>query len=160
MTSMHVTDYRKLVTKGKFQLRPVKELKAPKPPKETKASPAPKAARPVKQAAKVYRKVSRGSKFNNTIIETEDGKFDSKREYEEWKRLKLLASRGAIKDLRRQVKFSIDINGHHVCNYYADFCYTFMGESLVVDSKGHRTDVYKLKKKLLKAVHGITIKEV
>jgi hypothetical protein len=45
-----------------------------------------------------------------------------------------------------------------VC-YIADFVYQEDGKLVVEDVKGHRTEVYKLKKKLMLWVHGIRIKE-
>ena len=43
----------------------------------------------------------------------------------------------------------------------ADFVYTDVetGETVVEDTKGFRTDVYKIKRKLMLKVHGIKIKE-
>ena len=47
------------------------------------------------------------------------------------------------------------------CKYVADFVYTDVetGETVVEDTKGFRTDVYKIKRKLMLKVHGIKIKE-
>lgn len=45
--------------------------------------------------------------------------------------------------------------------YVADFVYwTDSKTRIVEDAKGYRTDVYKIKKKLMLQVHGIWIKEV
>lgn len=44
-------------------------------------------------------------KFNNKKMETPDGVFDSKGEWQRWLFLKDAQSRGEIKDLQRQVKF-------------------------------------------------------
>lgn len=44
-------------------------------------------------------------KFNNKKMETPDGVFDSKGEWQRWLFLKDEERRGAIKDLERQVKF-------------------------------------------------------
>lgn len=47
------------------------------------------------------------------------------------------------------------------CEYVADFVYKDgHGRTVVEDAKGYRTDVYKLKKKLMLYVHGIEIMEV
>ena len=45
------------------------------------------------------------TKYGNNVIQTEDGKFDSQREYTRWCELKLLQRAGEISDLQRQVKF-------------------------------------------------------
>lgn len=45
--------------------------------------------------------------------------------------------------------------------YVADFVYWTDSKTCIVeDAKGYRTDVYKIKKKLMLQVHGIWIKEV
>lgn len=50
-------------------------------------------------------KREKGKKYNNTKIECEDGKFDSKKEYQRWLVLKDAQEQGIITDLQRQVKF-------------------------------------------------------
>jgi hypothetical protein len=104
--------------------------------------------------------VVKGSKYNNTIFTTVEGRFDSKKEYAEWCRLKLLRDYGVISDLRRQVRIPLVVNGRKVCTYIADFQYTMDGETVIADAKGKRTDVYILKRKLLHAIKGIWIKEL
>lgn len=44
-------------------------------------------------------------KFNNKKMETPDGVFDSKGEWQRWLFLKDMERKGLIKDLQRQVKF-------------------------------------------------------
>ena len=47
------------------------------------------------------------------------------------------------------------------CTYIADFVYPDdEGTIHVVDAKGHRTDVYRIKKKLMLKVHGIRLEEI
>jgi hypothetical protein len=71
--------------------------------------------------------------------------------------------------LREQVPFvlipkQLDAKGKVVertCSYVADFVYTDCdGVTHVVDAKGWRTEVYRLKKKLMLLVHGIRIEEM
>ena len=45
------------------------------------------------------------------------------------------------------------------CTYTADFCYMQNGSYIVEDCKGMRTEVYKIKKKLMLYIHNIEIKE-
>ena len=105
------------------------------------------------------------SKYRNTKMKTSDGTFDSQREYERWQELKLMERAGAIKGLQRQVRFELipkQKYGKHTirsCEYIADFVYEQNGERVVEDCKGMKTDVYKLKKKLMLYVHGVMIKE-
>lgn len=94
-------------------------------------------------------------KYHNKKIKTEDGTFDSKYEYEEWCRLKLLEHAGIIKNLYRQVQFSLiptirtteeTLRG---ISYFADFVYEENGVMHIVDTKGFETPEYKIKKRLL-----------
>ena len=66
---------------------------------------------------------------------------------------------GEIDELARQVRFRLDVNGVHVAVYVADFTYVRDGERITEDVKGAITPVYRLKKKLMKACHGIEILE-
>ena len=103
-----------------------------------------------------------GSKYNNRKLTAPDGqKFDSVKEYHRWGCLKLLERAGAIKDLKRQVKYELipKIGSERACNYIADFTYMQDGKLVVEDVKGVKTDAYKIKKKLMLWVHGIRIKE-
>ncbi len=78
--------------------------------------------------------------------------------------LHLLQQAGAISNLKAhpQQRFNLDVNGVHICMYMADFVYvrTDTGETMVEDTKGHATEVYKLKRRLMLACHGIEIQEV
>jgi hypothetical protein len=100
------------------------------------------------------------SKYNNTIVERDGMKFDSQRELDRWCELQLLERAGGIHDLRRQVPYDLIVNGVKVCRYVADFVYTTAGETVVEDVKGVRTDVFILKRKLMKAIFNIEVQEV
>jgi len=104
-------------------------------------------------------KKRRYSKFKNVTVTTADGRFDSKGELRRWNQLKLLHRAGEIQDLRRQVSYDIEVLGLHICRYVADYTYTDGGRKVVEDFKGVRTDTFRLKKKLMKAVHGIDVYE-
>lgn len=73
--------------------------------------------------------------------------------------LSQLQRAGEIENLQSQVTFRLDINGVHICKYIADFTYNLLGQKdmIVEDTKGFITDVFKLKMRLMKAVHGIDI---
>jgi hypothetical protein len=83
---------------------------------------------------------------------TDDGRFDSKRELKRWGELKLLQTSGEITGLTRDRKsctFSLHAaNGSEVCKYVADFVYVENGKKVAEDSKGFKTDVYRIKRKL------------
>jgi hypothetical protein len=76
--------------------------------------------------------------------------------------LHALARDGLIRDLREQVRYPLMVNGVKITTYVADFVYvdTVDGRTRVVDVKGVKTPEYKLKAKLMQAIHGITIEEV
>ncbi len=86
-------------------------------------------------------------------------KFPSKGEAKRYVELLLLVRAGMIQDLELQVTFMLDVNGMLICKYIADFVYQEGGKEVVEDSKGVRTPAYRLKAKLMRAVHGITIRE-
>ena len=89
--------------------------------------------------------------------------FDSRKEYRRWRELLLLEKVGMIKGLRRQVKYELlpRVPGKwpRSVTYIADFVYYEGKKEIVEDVKGYRTDVYKLKKRLMWVVHGIEIRE-
>ena len=107
-------------------------------------------------------KFKKSSKFGakKTIV---DGiTFDSKWESERYGQLKAMERGGIVTDLELQVKYDIVINDIKICKYIADFVYkeeSPNGEikEIVEDAKGFETPEFKLKKKLMKAVHGIDI---
>lgn len=102
------------------------------------------------------------NKYGNIKTVTSDGiKHDSIKEANRWCDLLLLQRAGVIQDLQRQVKFELipKQEGERPVYYIADFVYIENGKRVVEDVKGHRTDVYKLKKKLMLYIHGIRIKE-
>ena len=87
-------------------------------------------------------------------------KFPSKKQAKRYTELKLLQRAGTISDLTLEVEYPISIGDHKICSYIADFTYLLHGiEYVVEDSKGIKTPLYRLKKKLMKAVRGIDIKE-
>jgi hypothetical protein len=101
------------------------------------------------------------AKYHNRKVEVDGIKFDSGREASRYRTLWLMLQAGAISDLRLQTPFVCEVNGKRVCAYYADFTYrTASGERVIEDAKGMKTPVYRLKKKLVEAIHGITIREV
>ena len=101
------------------------------------------------------------SKYNAVPTEVDGIRFHSAKEARRYSELLLMVKADEIKDLRLQVKYSLDVNGVHICNYFADFVYYDFkfSKEIVEDSKGMRTKEYKLKAKLMKACHGIEIFE-
>jgi hypothetical protein len=105
-------------------------------------------------------KPEKSRKYRNKPTVVGDLKFASKREANRYQELQFAEKAGTITDLRCQVRYQININGERVCVYVADFVFQRGDEIVVEDAKGVRTDVYKLKAKLMRIVNGITIVEV
>ena len=88
--------------------------------------------------------------------------FDSKIEARRNGELKLLERAGKIQRLERQVTYHLNVAGAKICKMIVDHTY-FEGNVLVLEevkSKPTKTPVYRLKKKLLLALHpGIDFRE-
>lgn len=125
----------------------------------------------------------RRSKYGNRKTVVDGITFDSKKEANRFRELQLLERAGKITALQRQVKyvliptqreFSNEIykkgahQGHFKpgkvmekeCSYIADFAYIQDGAYVVEDTKGVRTEAYKIKRKLMLERYGIQIREV
>lgn len=102
------------------------------------------------------------AKYGNKKVSIDGKKFDSKAEGARYVELKRLQEGGVISGLKMQEAFALPVNGVLVCKYLADFVYVDVdGNRVVEDVKGGPvTPVYTLKKKLMKAIHGIEIQEV
>ena len=102
------------------------------------------------------------AKYGNTKTERDGIRYDSAKESRVLADLETLERAGHIRDLRRQVKFAIVIDGIHVCDYVADAVYMEGARRVVVDVKSEATrklPVYRLKRKLMAAVLGIEVEE-
>lgn len=119
------------------------------------------------------------TKYGNTPTARGNHKFDSQKEANRWDELLVLYAAGAIKNLRRQQEFRlmgsfVDMEGNRArgISYIADFFYeekhtdrygTEVWVRVVEDVKSEATakdQKYAIKKKLMKEVFGITIREV
>lgn len=97
------------------------------------------------------------SKYGAKKVVIDGIKFDSQKEGNHYLELKLIEKQGLIKDLRMQVRFELQPsykkNGKTIraIYYVADFTYIDKktNKMIVEDTKGFRTEVYKLKKKIL-----------
>ncbi len=86
--------------------------------------------------------------------------FASKREMDRYCELKLLERSGAIKKLELQPRFDIHVNGIFCGFWKGDFQYEDKSGVTIEDSKGFRTPIYNLKKKLIEAIYDFKIREV
>lgn len=92
--------------------------------------------------------------------------FASKREAARYCELRALETAGEIRDLRLQPSFelipAVELDGkkQRPVRYLADFCYINDAGVVYEDVKGHKTKEYILKRKLVKHVFGVEIREV
>ena len=105
-------------------------------------------------------KAEKGHKYRNTPTEVDGIKFDSKAEARRYGELMLMMAAGEIGQVILQPRFVIAINGTKICTYVGDFEYHRRGVRVIEDVKGVKTPAYRIKKKLMLAVHGIDIEEI
>jgi len=108
----------------------------------------------------------RKTKYNNKKTTVDGIEFDSIRESKRYGVLKMMLKAKTISDLKIQVKFDLIPSQKMMTGkklypvaYYADFTYIREGKYIVEDVKGKKTDVYILKKKLMKFIHNIELYE-
>lgn len=107
------------------------------------------------------------TKYKNKKVSWQGQAFDSKAELSRYIQLLSLVKCGEIRDLTRQVSFvlapKVVIQGKAKRSliYRADFSYVDVrtGKQVVEDKKGALTAVYKIKRHLMKSVHGVDIYE-
>lgn len=109
-------------------------------------------------------KKPKANKYNAKKVEDPiHGVFDSIGEYKHFQELRRLQMAGEISDLKRQVSYTINVEGMFICKYTPDFVFKDKsGKTIVQDFKGaYRLppDV-PLRLKLMKAVHGIDVEIV
>lgn len=120
------------------------------------------------------------SKFRNVRVEIDGHKFASKAEARRYVQLRDQQDRGEIYGLCLQRRFGLyaiclydnytpaqdgnvsqERNAEKVCDYVADFTYYRDGTYTVEDVKGGATtDVFRLKKKMMRSCYGIDVIEV
>lgn len=115
----------------------------------------------IQDVRKDNQSVKKYSKYRNVKTNVDNQTFDSKKEANRYSDLNLLASAGIITDLQCQVRFPLNVGDNQICVYTADFVYVQKGVEVVEDVKSPatKTRVYLLKKRLMKAIHGIDILE-
>jgi len=115
----------------------------------------------------------RANKYHARKCTVDSIQFDSRREAERYRELQILKRAGLIRNLERQPEFLILVSTLYgksprplvrVGRYRADFRYvdTDTGQLVIEDAKSPatRTTAYRLRKRLVEAIHGITITEV
>ena len=109
------------------------------------------------------------TKYKAQKTEVDGITFASKHEAHRFVELKYMERAHLISDLQIQRAFTLigtqrDKDGKVIerpVKYVADFVYKNQkGETVVEDAKGMKTDVYKIKRKLMLSIYGIRIQEV
>ena len=118
---------------------------------------------------------SKGAGGRAVPVKIDDIRFASKAEGRRYMELKLMARAGEISKLHCHPKYEFDINSeilrdkstNRKITYSADFSYTDdKGAVIIEDVKGWKKDKpiqtpeYRIKKALMWACHGISVKEV
>jgi hypothetical protein len=99
------------------------------------------------------------SKYKNVPTVVDGVRFASKAEAKRDAELQLLERAGQIRDLKRQPRFPLVVNGVKVCTYVGDWAYHEILSSIeavqpvVEDRKGVLTPAFKIKWALAKALH-------
>ena len=102
------------------------------------------------------------SKYRNRKTEYKGIQFDSQKEENRYRELELRERAGEIRNIELQPRYDIAVNGQKICKYFGDFRYEEVatGEVITEDVKGFRTKDYIIKKKLVKAIYNVEIREV
>jgi hypothetical protein len=98
-------------------------------------------------------------KYRAKPVEIDGIRFDSTAEGARYCELRLAQKAGQIRHLVIHPRFKLTVNAIPVCVYVADFSYLENGLRVVEDVKGVKTPAYVIKKKLMRACHGIEIRE-
>ena len=104
----------------------------------------------------------RPSKYHNKKTTVDGIKFDSKREAQFYSSLKQLERAGQVSQIELQKRYPLAVNGHAVCSYFADFAFhdAIQDRYRVVDIKGVVTKDFSIKRKLMRAIHGIEVEVI
>ena len=117
------------------------------------------------------KKQTNNARIKSVKVEVDGIKFDSKREAKRAGQLQMMEKHGIISKLRFQVAFPLateesiesakkrGLGKLAIPKYKADFVYMRDGVKVVEDSKGFRTEMYRIKKRFMKLIYDIDILE-
>lgn len=102
------------------------------------------------------------AKYRNEKLNFDGKRFPSIAEATRWRDLLLMERAGEIDQLEYQPRYPLVVEGVRVATYVADARYRVVGtgEIVVEDTKGVRTPVYRMKRKLMRALYKIDVREV
>jgi hypothetical protein len=107
-------------------------------------------------------KPAKPNKYRNRPVVVDGIRFASEREGRRYSELKLMERAGEIANLRLQPRYQLRVGGVLVTTYVGDFSFDEriaegVWKPVTEDAKGVETDVFKIKRKLLKACLGIDV---
>lgn len=117
----------------------------------------------------------RGNKYRAQPVTVDGIRFDSGKEATRYQELRARALAGEISGLELQPRFPLHVVDlsrtvaplvvvHYCGSFTADFKYVdnATGLTIIEDTKSGptKTEAYRLRKKLVEAIHGITIREI
>lgn len=105
----------------------------------------------------------RPGKYRNQRVKLDSFTFDSIKEKDRYLVLLMRQKRGEISELVVHPKFPLIVNGEKAGTYIGDFSYRKNGEFVVEDVKSKptaRLPAYRIKKKLMRSLLGIEIREI
>lgn len=96
---------------------------------------------------KPYSVIRKGNKFNNKVVKYKNIKFDSILEMNCYK---VIHKQCVLRDLKLELQVPFELMPK--CKYIADFVITcpISGKRLILDAKGVKTDIFKLKSRIMK----------
>lgn len=104
-------------------------------------------------------KARKANKYGAKKVTVDGVTFDSGREAMVVARLWIREKAGEITGLKLQVPYELEVNGVLICKYIADavFYDKLAGKFRVIDAKGFETRDFKIKKKLMLAIHNLEV---
>lgn len=114
------------------------------------------------QGQALLSKPKRGNKYGAKRTLLDGICFDSKAEASFYAALKQREKAGEVTDIERQREYDLMVNGVLVARYRADFVFfdRRVRARRVIDVKGVATRDFTMKRKLMKACHGIEVEVV
>jgi hypothetical protein len=104
------------------------------------------------------------NKYHNRKTLYQGIEFASQKEKNRYQELLWMQQAGQIRNIELQPRYDLVVNGHKLGFYRGDFRYEVVatGQTILEDVKSQatKTAVYRLKKKLVKALYGVDVVEV
>ncbi|HUS46127.1 MAG TPA: DUF1064 domain-containing protein [Phycisphaerae bacterium] len=106
------------------------------------------------------RKPAGRRKYGNEPTYVDGVRFDSKKEAARYTTLRVLMRAGVVKWFARQCRFVLPGGVEYVCDFIVHWHDGRITVEDVKGGKGTQTKVYRLKKRQVEALYGITVEEL